>query len=323
MSVVATVIGPGLLTTIQDAGRPGARHLGVPRSGAADLVSFALANIAVGNPWSAPALECALAGPTLRFERSVRLALAGADMGAALDSRPVERWRAVDAQAEQKLELGGARLGARCYIAVAGGFAADRFLASAATFAPGGLGGFDGRALDAGDALSSEDAPAQAEIEAPAALRQPISADWVLRATPGPEGDRLDAASQRALFGSPFVVGRDASRMGARLDGPALQFRSRSRMESGPVFPGVIQCPEGGAPILLLADAQTTGGYPRAAQVIAADLPAAGQMRPGDRVWFRETGVEAARRITAGRRRLIAAYAEGFSFFGSPAASRS
>jgi biotin-dependent carboxylase-like uncharacterized protein len=315
VTVLARVLKPGLQTTLQDRGRPGHRHLGVPLSGAADPLALALANAAVGNPPGAAGLECTLVGPTLRFEREAVFVLTGADMDATLNGAPVARYRAVDAWPGDRLTLGAAWGGARAYIALAGGLAGQAFLGSVSTYLTAELGGIEGRALRAGDALHGADLPRRAQREIPAGLHYRPAEEVVLRATAGPESSVMATQDVERFFGTRLTVDRRADRMGLRLTGLAPPTAMAPGMNSSAVFPGTVQCPPDGAPFLLLVDAPTTGGYPRLAQVIALDLPHAGQLRPGDRVRFHRVGTEEARAITLAEATRLDDLLPGFSFY--------
>lgn len=309
---IARVAKPGLQTTVQDAGREAFRHLGVPRSGAADRLSLALANAAVGNPWDAGALECTLKGPTLTFEADCAFALAGADMAATLNGKAIAGYARCEAKAGDALALGSSTVGARAYIAFAGGVRGDDFLGSASTCLAARVGGVGGRALQAGDAIESAGPETAAPEDVPASLRPAFGHDWILRALRGPEFERFDRDAARALFSAPFTADKRGDRMGLRLIGPALVAEHAGPMKSSAVFPGTVQVPGDGAPFLLLADAQTAGGYPRIAQVADADLHLGGQIRPGDRVWFREVSPHEARDMARKKQALIASFIPDF-----------
>lgn len=306
MNPIATIVKPGLSTTIQDLGRPGCRHLGAPRSGAADIVSLALANAVVGNGPNAAALECTLAGPGIRFEQQSVIAVTGADMTAHLNDVRIEPYTAISVTKGDHLALGSTQSGARAYLAFRGGLGGSVFLGSRSTYLSAGVGGHEGRALKAGDTLASADITAMGPREIPPSMRPAIGADFFLRAIPGPEFDQLPGGDKAMLFSQRWKVGRRADRMGAQLDGAALIPSTSRPMASGPVFPGTVQCPPDGAPFLLLADAQTIGGYPRIAQLTAADLPLAGQVKPGDCIWFWKTTPEEAQEITQKKAALLA-----------------
>jgi len=280
-----TVLKPGLQTTIQSRPRIGMRHLGVPAGGAADTLSLALANRLVGNDWHEPALEASLLGPVLRFDSPCTFALAGAQTAATLNGEAVEMHATLHASAGDELVVGSAKVGARIYVAVAGGFDADSVLGSESTNLQAGFGGLQGRALEAGDVLqfSSQEAGL---CKTPDEYRLPMSSSWAVRACASVETEQLDAMSQEQVFGTNWTISRRADRMGLQLDGPKLVVSSDGRMPSAGVFPGTVQCPEDGAPYVLGVDAGTVGGYPRIAQVARADRHLLGQLRPGDHLRF-------------------------------------
>jgi len=282
--VSVTVLKPGLQTTIQSRPRTGLRHMGVPASGAADPLSLALANKLVGNDWDAPALEATLLGPTLRFEVPCAFAVTGARAAVALNDHDIPLHETVFANAGDELVTGSAEKGARLYIAIAGGLAADEFLGSPSTCLLASLGGLQGRALEAGDQLPSRQAPVPEKLQTPDEFRPPMLAGWALRACASAETGRLGSNSRDQLFDTNWTVSHRADRMGLQLDGPTLEVTSDGLMPSAPVFPGTVQCPESGSPYLLSVDAGTVGGYPRIAQVVRADRHLLGQLRPGDHV---------------------------------------
>ncbi len=283
------VLKPGLQTTIQAGPRTGWRHLGVPASGAADPLSLALANKLVGNPWNAPALEATLLGPTLRFNQPAVFAVTGANAGLALNGDDVACHETMFADAGDELVVGASEIGARTYIAIAGGVAADEVLGSTSTYLSAGFGGLQGRALEPGDQLDLD--PRECPVlSTPDEFRVPMSPSWVLRACPSFEAHRLDDD----LFERNWVIGRRADRVGLQLEGGELSIASDGRMPSAAVFPGTVQCPESGIPYLLSVDSGTVGGYPRVAQVARADRHLLGQLRPGDRVRFAYRDAEGA-----------------------------
>lgn len=301
------VLAPGLLTSVQDAGRHGYRHLGVGLAGAADPWSHALANLLVGNEADAPALEITLSGPRLRFDAGARVALCGARIEAGIDGRDIPADRPVDIPAGSVLQLGACRDGARSYLAVRGGFAVPALLGSHATDLRGGFGGMRGRALAAGDVLPM----AHRDACAVAALR---AATWWVDSAPE-DGDPNAAirviageaatAPCDALFARPWRVAATSNRQGLRLQGQALRAVDTRERTSEPVFPGTVQLPTDGQPIVLLADAQTHGGYPRIGHAIRADWPRLAQLRPGDALTFAPcTRDEALRAAAAQRQRL-------------------
>ena len=278
-----TVIKPGLQSTIQSRQRAGLRHQGVPASGAADPLSLALANRLLGNGWDAPAIEATLLGPTLRFERECAFAVTGAVAVVTLNGDEIQAHESRTARAGEELAIGAAEVGARMYIAVTGGFAADNILGSSSTNLQAGFGGLQGRALLAGDVLRCDSVVVES-ARTPDEFRLPMSSTWGLRTCTASETDVLDDASLYHLFNMNWTVARRADRMGVRLEGARLAVSSDGRMPSAGVIPGTIQCPEDGSPYVLSVDAGTVGGYPRIAQVARVDRHVLGQLRPGDHV---------------------------------------
>lgn len=297
---------PGLFTTVQDLGRPGRRSAGVPPGGAMDRFAIAAANLLVGNPESAGALECALTGPSLVAESPCLVAVTGADFEPRLNGDPVGGWTGFFMAPGDRLSFAGRMTGARCYLAVAGGIDGDRWLGSLSTYLLVGRGGAHGRPLKSGDVLERERPPRLPVISGrhlSEALRPGYSASPVLGAVPGPHAARLAAASRRDLYGRPYLVSRDADRMGFRLEGPVLEVRGGELISFG-LTAGCLQVPQSGQPILLMADHQTAGGYPVVAAVCRADLVLAAQLLPGDQVRFEqirlEEGQERWRRLMSG-----------------------
>lgn len=276
------VIRPGLQSTVQDLGRPGVRHLGIALGGALDREALILANRLVGNPAGAAGIELVLGAAEFGFLRDGWLALTGADCAATLDGEAVwHGWRC-RVRRGQRLRLSAPRHGMRTYLALDGGVAVPPVMGSRATELQAAFGGHQGRALQAGDRLPLG-APLSHDGPLGAWLRE---SDACLRVLPGPEFDEFEPAAVAALWQGEWRLNPASNRMGIRLDGPTL-VRSRGReLASHGVLPGVIQVPPGGQPIVLLADAQTTGGYPRIGCVIEADLWKLAQLRPGARLRF-------------------------------------
>jgi len=293
---VLRVEEPGMFTTVQDLGRPGRRAAGVPPGGAMDRFALVAANLLVGNPEGAAALECALSGPTLVAQRSCLVAATGADFGLTLNGIAAPAWTGVFLSEGDRLAFTGRSWGARVYIAVAGGLEGDRWLGSAATYLLAARGGVHGRTLKAGDELSlAADPPRPAVVGRclPDGLRPAYGLEPELAAMRGPHARLLSPASRRAFFRERWRVSRDADRMGYRLEGEPLQVKGEELVSFGLAM-GCVQVPPAGQPILLMADHQTAGGYPVVAAVARCDLPLAAQLLPGERLGFREVAVEAA-----------------------------
>ena len=311
------VLSAGPLSTLQDGGRTGWQRFGVAVSGAMDEAALAVANTLVGNPWHTGAIEMTLAGGTFSVEgESIRVALAGADMGATLDGAPVATERSFTVAPGARLRFGSARSGARGYLAVSGGFAVRPVFGSVATHLRSGIGGFTGRALADGDllplaepAVTAGDRMTPANFEAPEHER--------VRVVLGPQQDYFTDEAVATLLAAEYEITAQADRMGYRLAGPPLDHAKGYNLISDAVAAGTIQVPGDRQPILLLADRQTTGGYPKIATVISADLPALGQRRPGDKLRFQAVSLEEA----AVARRAYLAWRDGLPNSLVPAGS--
>ena len=304
---VIQVQEPGLFTTVQDLGREGFGAMGVSASGAADAVSLRLGNRMVGNREGAAGLEMTLLGGTFTFLERTLLALTGSDFGAALDGKPVELWSSFESKAEQTLRLGPTRTGARCYLCVQGGIAVELFLGSASTHILSGLGGHEGRALRKGDALKiGAEGGAIHERKLTARALKELQPRKVLRVTEGPQSDWFPESARRLFYESRYRVAEESNRMGIRLEGAIVPVPSGGEMISEGVSLGAIQVPEGGKPIILFVEQQTTGGYPKIANVISADLHSLGQLRPRDEIRFERVNWETARALLREQEDLMA-----------------
>lgn len=282
------VLAPGPLTTVQDAGRNGWRHVGVARSGALDPEAAALANRLVGTADNAAVLEVTLLGPTLQLLQPTRLAICGAEIGAHFESNDgkqtaIPGGRRVDLPSGV-LHLGAVHQGLRAWVAFAGGIDVPVILGSRSTDLRGGFGGHEGRALQRGDKLTLVSPPLlkSATPTLPKWWVDPIDRDQAAPvrfvASPHPAATLLEGRHWR--------ISSRSNRQGLRLEGDALPNAGSGEAVSAPVAPGTLQLPPDGQPIALLADAQTVGGYPRLGHVIAADLPRLAQCRPGQMLRF-------------------------------------
>lgn len=311
------VIKPGALTTLQDLGRYGSQRFGVPVNGVMDEWAHRAANLLVGNEGDAVSLEITLTGPTLRFERDTLIALTGAELGASVDGVPVQRNRAVLIRAGVDLVFSERKRGARAYLAVRGGFRGDAVMGSASTFLRGGFGGHAGRALMRGDRVAIEPAAVRptalirllvqsgaariyGPVIAPEAFlnddgsdgRQesedeaPDDSTWTLRCIPGPQWDRFDEESRARFVGARFRIDGRSDRMGYRLSGVAIHLSAPLEMISEATSFGTVQVPPDGNPIVLMADRQSAGGYPKIAYVATVDLPLLAQSMPGQSIGF-------------------------------------
>jgi antagonist of KipI len=302
------VESPGLFTTVQDLGRPGYGPLGVSASGAADSVALRLGNLLLNNPKGAAAIEMTLTGGAYSFPDGGIVAITGADFGPTLDGVPVKQWQAIHIASGQTLRLDRTRDGARCYLCVAGGFIVDSFLGSASTHILSGLGGLEGRALKRGDVLeigASAAAARQRRIRADALGK--LQPRKLLRVTEGPQADWFDEDTRAVFCRSKYAVTEEANRMGLRLQGPPVTLaRKRTMLTEGAPL-GAVQVPESGQPLILFVEQQTTGGYPKIANVITADMSSVGQLRPRDEVQFELVSFEGATALLREQERLLSA----------------
>jgi biotin-dependent carboxylase-like uncharacterized protein len=303
MTGALRVLAPGLMTTVQDLGRRGYQHLGVPVSGALDHVSLRAANLLVGNPADTAALEIFYQGPTLAVEADgARVALAGgaapidivAHDATSSGNRRLGAFESARLVRGERLRVGALAGSAVAYLAIEGGIGIAPVLGSLSTLTRGGIGGFEGRALRAGDVLPLRQGAA-AEREEVAMPPLDLTPPQRIRVVLGPQVDYFTPAALGALLESTYTVSQASDRMGMRLDGPELEHSEKGyNIVSDGTAPGSIQVPGNGLPIVLLADRQTTGGYPKIATVVSADLPALGRMMPGSRIAFEAVGIEAA-----------------------------
>lgn len=319
------ILNAGVLTTVQDRGRIGHQREGIPVSGAMDELSLRIGNLLVGNDEQDAALEMTLVGPTLRFDDQTLIAFTGADLGAVVDGVRIPSWRAVRVAAGAIVTMEAASRGCRGYLAVAGGVVVPPVLGSRATYARASLGGMGGRPLRRGDLvpcglpteLSRRIAEALVDIERPAKV---VGAKWsaaptfvpffrsanAIRLIEGAHTNLLTSESAERIWSAEFRVGAQSDRMGYRLDGPELALARPVEPLSESVAFGTLQLPPGGKPIVLMADRQTTGGYPRIGEVASVDLPLLAQLKPGDRLRFRPVSLEEAQRLYLAREDDIA-----------------
>ena len=305
------VIAPGLATTIQDRGRFGHQHVGVPVSGPLDPVSFRAANVMVGNAENMGALEIRLLGPTLRVEAEcVRVALCGTTvpleiLGAA--ARTVPSWRSVLLRLGSVFRIGALKDASCCYMAVEGGFDVPSMLGSQSTFARGALGGFRGRALEQGDRVPLRMNTTAFRPEVRLATPPNLDTDAPIRVVLGPQDDYFDAASIDLFQTSTYTISRNVDRMGMRLEGPALTHSKGYNISSDGITTGAIQVPGNGLPIIMVNDRQTTGGYPKIANVSSVDLPRLARLKSLSRVRFQAISVAEAEQLKCDQEAMIQA----------------
>jgi 5-oxoprolinase (ATP-hydrolysing) subunit C len=278
-----TILKAAVQTTVQDLGRHGLRHLGVGAAGAMDRLALMIGNYLVGNTEDAAGLELCMPPARIRLDADCAIALTGADCSARLDDTPLDVGRGVVVEAGQTLHLSAARSGVRAYLCLSGGIDVPQVLGSRSTDLSARIGGLEGRVLRDGDALTISQSALPSPAPASVLLPQMGS---LIRVIPGPDADGFVPDWRDALVQASWKITHQSNRMGYRLDGPALIRGATEELRSHAVFPGVIQVPAGGAPIVLMADAQATGGYPRIASVIAADQWRLAQIAPGMAIQF-------------------------------------
>lgn len=313
--MTVTVLEPGLQTQLQDEGRWGWQRDGVPVGGAMDAWSHRLANLLAGNAEDEATLEILMTGPRLRFDQDAAIALTGADLPASLDGQEVAMHRRIHVPAGAVLSFGRRRAGLRAYLAVAGGFDVPQVLGSRSTYLRGGFGGLHGRALCRGDVLPLKAAagtaapPDQAEVTPPPldllpALPDPgADACATVAVLRGEHWDLFDAEARQALLAQAWRIGSQSDRMGYRLRGTALRRTGDEELLSEGVAFGTVQVPPDGQPIVLMAERQSTGGYPKIAHVASVDLPMLAQLAPGQRVRFELVSLGLAQALIEDRER--------------------
>ncbi|HZZ21047.1 MAG TPA: biotin-dependent carboxyltransferase family protein [Opitutaceae bacterium] len=299
------VIRSGMMTTVQDLGRKGHLSQGVPWGGAADSFAMRVANMLVGNPEDAAGLEVTLTGPELEFAEAAWIAVCGARF------EGIPSWRPIRVEAGARVSFGKREQGCRACLAVAGGFDVPVVLGGKGTFLAGSFGGFEGRQLRDGDILRT--IGASRELSGHWSLDERVlprySREPVIRVMPGTHA----ADFGESLYSGRFAVTARSNRMGTRLDGAKLIRPEAADLVSSAVAPGTIQVPPDGNPIVLMADAQTLGGYPRVAHVASVDMPLLAQLAPGDGVRFERTSVREAHAMAHASEHALALLHQGIA----------
>jgi biotin-dependent carboxylase-like uncharacterized protein len=308
---------PGLSTSVQDLGRPGYFHLGIPISGAMDRFALRAANMLVGNPEGAAGLEAVFMGPEIEFTEDAIVAVTGAEMPITIDGEAVEGWTSFTVKSGQTLAFGFLKTGARIYIAVSGGIATDPDLGSRSTYPIGALGGVDGRPSAQGDVIpSGQGIVGKAGLSVPTDLRRGPTNPAELRVLPGLYWDRLTEAAGNRFFEDTWIVAPEADRMGYRFKGGRpLEFVDReqpfgagadpSNIVDGCYSYGSIQVPGGTEPIVLHRDAVSGGGYFTLGAIISADMDFIGQLQPNTPVRFVKVDMDEALGARTSRREAL------------------
>lgn len=303
-SVTIEILEPGSFTTVQDLGRGDYQKYGIPPSGAIDPYSFQLANLLVGNERGAAGLEATISGPTIEFREETWFAIGATGWKPRLNGTEVPLWRSIKTEPGDRLSFEKADDGARAYVAVAGGIDVPSVLGSKSTNVRAEIGGFDGRALRAGDVLDVGTAGDVTGQELPDEYRPTLDENDV-RVVLGPQDDHFTDEGIDTFLGSTYTIDADSDRMGIRLEGPAIEHARGADVISEGTAGGAIQVPENGTPIVLLSDRQTTGGYAKIATVIEADRPKLARMCPPDEVTFRDVSLAEAYEARDRRRETL------------------
>ncbi|KGA97209.1 allophanate hydrolase [Alkalihalobacillus alcalophilus ATCC 27647 = CGMCC 1.3604] len=300
-SALFTVEKPGLLTTLQDRGRYQFLRDGMSPSGAIDFFAFQMANLLLGNEKNAPALELTIVGPILKALATCQICITGADLEAKIDGKGIGCWKVVTIKKGQRLTFSVAKKGMRAYLAVRGGFAANYLFGSYSTYLRANIGGYDGRTLERDDILHRLKGERETLRNGFGLGRDVIPTyhnTEKIRVMLGPDQAYFTEEAFFDFISKPFTVSNQSDRMGVRLEGAPLSHRNgKTDILSEAVTFGTIQVPASGKPIILMADRQTTGGYPRIGHVISVDLPKVAQARPGDRFFFEVVSVEEAQQL--------------------------
>jgi antagonist of KipI len=311
------IIKAGLQTTVQDLGRTGYRKDGIIVSGAMDTLALQIGNLLLGNEMGEAGLECTLMGPKILFETAQLVALTGGDISPAVDGVAVKMWRPLYVKKGSVLSFGAAVRGCRTYLTVFGGFKLHEVLGSYSTYLKAGFGGYNGRALKNEDILSFHKIYKGTEKLFNWSLDLKLYPDLdgeMIRVLKGPEYDLFTDQSLALLEEEKFQITNEADRMGYRLQGAALQMTEAKEMLSSAVCFGTVQVTPGGSAIILMADHQTTGGYPRVLQVITADLTRLAQMKSGQQIRFKLVTLAEARAALLLREKQVKQLKQAITF---------
>lgn len=295
---VLRVIKSGLFTSVQDLGRFGFQRFGVSVSGAMDKYAFACANVLVGNAVNDACLEVTLFGPELEVLSPVQVAIAGADFLVLVNGEVVPMMQTFNVKKGDVIAFSGsAHSGCRAYLAVRGGIDVPIVLGSRSTYVRGGFGGFDGRGLKVDDMLRAFE-PQNPLVERrvlPDDFLPKYEGEFTVDAVLGPQDDMFTVEGVETFLSQVYILTPESDRMGYRLDGAFIKHKDAPEIVTDALTPGAVQVPGGGKPIVLMVDAQTTGGYPKIATVTTPDVSRLGQAKPGDRVRFRRVSLSRAR----------------------------
>ncbi|WP_156289583.1 5-oxoprolinase subunit C family protein [Oceanobacillus salinisoli] len=297
----------GLSTSIQDLGRTGYQQYGVVVSGAMDVFALQVGNLLVGNPRNAAGIEAVIMGPKLNFLKNTVIAVCGADLSPTLDGKEIPMWTSIFVETGQSLSFGKPKNGAYTYVTVAGGIETPVVMGSRSTYVKAAIGGGEGRCLQKGDVLKA------GKMETVQFKEKSLSPELIpsyethpkIRVILGPDEKAFTASGIETFLSEKYKITTKTDRMGARLEGPKIEHISGADIISDSIFPGTIQVPANGQPIILLADRQTTGGYTRIANVISVDFAKVAQSLPGTELEFEAVTVEKAQQLYVKREKIL------------------
>ncbi len=306
----AKILKPGPLTTVQDSGRRGYQRFGMPEAGAMDKFSFRTANLLVGNCAGTAVLEFTLEGPDLIVQKDSIIAITGGDFSPCLNSCQIPMWQSIYVSAGSRLEIGSVNRGLRGYIAFKGGIDVEEKMGSRSTYLKGGVGGFKGRKLQKGDLLKlgkKADRDEYIEASLPGSYIPKYTGHADTRVILGPQEDHFTESGVETFLRGEYTVTSQADRMGYRLEGPKILHRDEDSSDiiSDGIPPGAVQVPGHEKPIIMMADRQTTGGYPKIATVISVDLPHIAQLKPGETLSFNEVSLKRAQKLLEKREQIL------------------
>ncbi|MBB5172640.1 biotin-dependent carboxyltransferase family protein [Texcoconibacillus texcoconensis] len=309
MAAVFRIVKPGLLTTVQDLGRTGYQQYGMVVSGAMDIYALQVGNLLVGNERGEAGLEITIMGPEIELLEDAVIAICGADLSATVDNKPAPLWKSFYVQQGQTIRFGRPVSGARAYITVAGGISIPTVMGSKSTYMKAQVGGVDGRELQKGDVIEKGKPTFHNRGLVSRSLKSSLVPDYerdqTLRVILGPDEQAFHESSIGTFLSEAYEISPQSDRMGYRLQGAKLTHVSGADILSDAIFPGTIQVPASGEPIILLADRQTTGGYTRIGTVISVDLPYLGQMLPGNKISFQAVSIDEAQALNVKREKAF------------------
>lgn len=304
---VFQVLKPGFFTTVQDLGRYGYLKYGIPVSGAMDTFSMIAANLLVANSPNDACLEATLIGPELKALKDTQIAVTGGEITVKINGKSAPMWQTLTVHEGDTISLGNVERGCRSYLAVKGGIDTPLVLGSRSTYVRGRLGGIEGRPLKTGDTIKGFNVPLlETSRKMPEKLVPRFTGEITVHVVLGPQADMFTDEGIETFISSKYKVTIESDRMGYRLDGPTIEHKGKAEIVSDALIPGAIQVPRSGKPIVIMRDAQTSGGYPKIAVAATPDLDMLGQAKPNDTIRFTEiTLTEAHERFLEYREKLL------------------